>query len=706
MRPSAKEVMEDKFDHLKSLKKKVKRSKTLYVPVLSLVKNKKHQIYTSQKEEASVLINHLVLGPPALFPIECPVCKDILKVPHQTECCGKIFCQTCIQKTKKAREGCPTCNQHNYNTFPDRGLLVALQQLQTHCPNVEDGCKWKGFLKDVDRHLNYSPSVGKILEGCQYVSIQCPHCCSNLPRSKMKTHQLIQCPRRPFTCQFCSSYTSFFNDVQENHWPVCQNFMIQCEYRCGELVPRKNYKNHVEYKCMEAIVMCTYVDCDTNLARKNMLAHVIDTHTPPELRKSIQQASQLQIEAVQRKYDSRIQHYRIPEVNSQKFQLLVNKGQKENQSLTKDKDNTVFPVTTQRYMYTKNLPKQPTINSLIQPPQEPFLNLIECPVCLQIVVEPYQMTCCGRNICKECITASNQKCPNCRQVVTNSFCNKGLQHVLSDLYIHCPNKMHSCEWKGRLCDLNSHLNPVSEHSCNGCKYAEVKCQDCGSTYARHLHAEHKTNLCQMRLFTCTFCNNHESTYDDVTLNHWHVCSKYLLRCPRKCGTIVERQNLTNHLSYHCSLRQKHFCLRTWCKWAILISFLCILSCLLWSSLTVVNVFTMIHPTQEIAVDNQEWSQVCQEWIFSDLIIRISFSKTHFKGINLIEFELQDINQEWADEFEFGTAKKVLNSDDMHKLWENIGLVFESIPALERLQVAIHKFGIGVSVSQHYDQDPK
>ena len=693
MRPSAREVMEDKFNHLKNLKKKVRRSKTPHVPVLSLGKAIMHQRNKSQEEDVSILLNHLVLGPPALFQIECPVCKDILKIPYQTDCCGKIFCQTCIQQTKTAREGCPTCNQLNYNIFPDRGLQVALQQLQIHCPNVKEGCKWKGFLKEVDRHLNLSPSVGKQLDGCQCVQIQCLYCSTSFCRSKMSLHQNSQCPKRPYTCQFCSNYTSVYSDVKVNHWPICESVIIQCENKCGEKIPKMKYKNHIENQCMEATMMCTYFDCDLVLSRKNMLAHMIDAHTPSDVKILIQQASQLQIEAVERKYHSHIQYQRVLGVNSQKFQVPINKGHEEKKSLTKDKykDRTVRPQITPRFIidFPSTKTQQPTIESLVQPPQEAFLNIIECPVCLRIVSEPYQVTCCGKNLCKECISTTNQQCPNCTQVA-NSFYNKGLHRVLSDFYVCCPNKKHSCEWRGKLSDLNTHLNPGSEHPHKGCEYAQVTCQDCSGTYARHLHTEHKSKLCQMRPFICTYCNTFKSSYDDVTANHWHICSKYLLRCPRKCGTTVERQNLANHLSNQCLFRQKTFHIGIWCMWVTLILFfLCMFPVwFLIPSLAMTKVRN--DHIQELSIHNQEWNQnlMCQEWIFSTLTLTVNFYKTQFKGVILIECELRDIKQEWKNEFEFGSATKIISTNDMHKVQGNIDFVFKSITALQELQLAI------------------
>ena len=33
----------------------------------------------------------------------------------------------------------------------------------------------------------------------------------------------------------------------------------------------------------------------------------------------------------------------------------------------------------------------------------------ECPICLQILPEPYQVTCCGKSFCRQCMYSEGQK---------------------------------------------------------------------------------------------------------------------------------------------------------------------------------------------------------------------------------------------------------------------------------------------------------
>ena len=67
----------------------------------------------------------------------------------------------------------------------------------------------------------------------------------------------------------------------------------------------------------------------------------------------------------------------------------------------------------------------------------------ECPICLLVLREPYQATCCGKSFCKECIhriKATNQACPTCKDKDFTLYPNKGLQQSLYDFQVYCKYK--------------------------------------------------------------------------------------------------------------------------------------------------------------------------------------------------------------------------------------------------------------------------
>ena len=183
----------------------------------------------------------------------------------------------------------------------------------------------------------------------------------------------------------------------------------------------------------------------------------------------------------------------------------------------------------------------------------------ECPVCLHILRTPYQVTCCGKSFCKECIKqikADKKACPCCKEDNYNDFHNKGLQQPLYGFKVFCVNKDEGCEWKGELGELDSHLNPKNlaiDNELQGCAFANIKCSYCCETLTRKDLQHHKKELCDKRPFSCEYCKRYESNYDDVIHNHWQVCGSYPVQCPNHCGAYPERQDAKKHFTSYCPL---------------------------------------------------------------------------------------------------------------------------------------------------------
>ena len=136
----------------------------------------------------------------------------------------------------------------------------------------------------------------------------------------------------------------------------------------------------------------------------------------------------------------------------------------------------------------------------------------ECPVCLQTLRDPYQVTCCGYSFCRVCIErikTDNKHCPTCNEENITIFPDKRLQRSLYDFEVYCTHKDKGCNWTGELRQLENHLNenPQLDRELEGCLFTRVDCKfksvGCGVKTARgdvpdHLkdHSENHLKLLQ------------------------------------------------------------------------------------------------------------------------------------------------------------------------------------------------------------------
>ena len=208
---------------------------------------------------------------------ECPICLQILREPFQVTCCGYSFCKTCIERVKEDDKPCPTCNEAEFTVFHNKGLQRSLNDLHVRCPN--DECEWTGELRHLDHHLNPEPE--KIAEGCQYVQIKCMYeCGEELSRKLIPTHEANDCPKRPYSCDYCREYTSTFEDVTSNHYHKCKCYPLSCPNRCDEIwkyaIERQNLDQHLKDECPLATIDCefSHAGCKVQLPRKDMLEHI------------------------------------------------------------------------------------------------------------------------------------------------------------------------------------------------------------------------------------------------------------------------------------------------------------------------------------------------------------------------------------------------------------------------------------------------
>ena len=189
-----------------------------------------------------------------------------------------------------------------------------------------------------------------------------------------------------------------------------------------------------------------------------------------------------------------------------------------------------------------------------QPKELPF----ECPVCLFVLRDPYNTSCCDHSFCRGCIeqikTSGNPFCPLCKQKF-ETHPHNWLQRALNQLEVYCTYRNKGCEWIGPLRQLDKHLNcdTDADKLTNGCGFVPLRCQACNESVPRKGYGVHISNLCEQRPFSCEYCGEYDSKYLDVINNHWLWCPCYPVECVNECGARPKRKDLEQHISDECLL---------------------------------------------------------------------------------------------------------------------------------------------------------
>ena len=199
---------------------------------------------------------------------------------------------------------------------------------------------------------------------------------------------------------------------------------------------------------------------------------------------------------------------------------------------------------------------------LVEPPPAAFQT--ECPICLHVLKEPCLISCpCGKKICRECVEQIKEygkPCPLCNKTDFTFMRDYGLERFLKEREVWCSHNKDGCEWRGKLGEYEQHLNedPSPENQLTGCQFVEVGCvHGCGERFQRRHIAFHQDEECPERPYSCEYCHEYESTFEDVTQDHYFDCEMYPVTCPNKCrGDIFKRQDMEKHVN-ECPLTEIH-----------------------------------------------------------------------------------------------------------------------------------------------------
>ena len=199
----------------------------------------------------------------------CKICSKVLRDPRQVVCCGQHFCQNCIERRITTNFSCPNCRTPNFDHFRDVHFEQRVSNLKIHCPHYKRGCKWTGELCNLKPHLTS-------VQGCAYESIPCPNKCGQvMPRKDVKDHLTKQCPLRKVRCQYCN-HENTYQVITGSHYTVCPNYPVKCPYNCGQRGIKRSEVNKHETVCPLKPVVCPFksAGCKVILVQRDFNDHM------------------------------------------------------------------------------------------------------------------------------------------------------------------------------------------------------------------------------------------------------------------------------------------------------------------------------------------------------------------------------------------------------------------------------------------------
>ena len=199
----------------------------------------------------------------------CMICHHVAKEAHQVECCGKVFCETCIKKTKERIGSCPNCRaaeSSKFKIFCDRMSGRRIKHLKLSCENEDRGCDWSGILDEYDAHV----------AECGFVVVDCPSdgCTDKILKKFLHEHLSLACRRRLVECPVCKE--KVINEEMQSHPAKCPDVEIKCtNIGCSTKIYRRQQVAH-ENVCSKAVISCPYsvVGCDYPMYRKDLQKHL------------------------------------------------------------------------------------------------------------------------------------------------------------------------------------------------------------------------------------------------------------------------------------------------------------------------------------------------------------------------------------------------------------------------------------------------
>ena len=186
----------------------------------------------------------------------CKICQFPCSEAQLTECCGHVYCQSCVEKVKIVADreySCPMCREVNFKTIAHHEANRTIKELLIYCPNNKEGwgkCSWTGALRDVNSHL----------KNCK---VKCRKCGISLGYHAMRRHLATlsclckHCHRKTQCCCLVACPNKCGQDVLKDkideHKKVCPSEIVECKYQCGVKLLQCEIEKHYKTSCTHSV---------------------------------------------------------------------------------------------------------------------------------------------------------------------------------------------------------------------------------------------------------------------------------------------------------------------------------------------------------------------------------------------------------------------------------------------------------------------
>lgn len=98
----------------------------------------------------------------------------------------------------------------------------------------------------------------------------------------------------------------------------------------------------------------------------------------------------------------------------------------------------------------------------------------QCPICMEVMVQPIYKCCFGHNICFQCFQ-NIETCPSCRSELATFSRNEAAEEKTAQLDVHCRN--FDCEFVGKGKEISKHEESECSHKKFRCPFYNPSKED-------------------------------------------------------------------------------------------------------------------------------------------------------------------------------------------------------------------------------------